>query len=135
MPEASAFEYTVVRVVPQVEREEFVNAGVILFCRTRRFLGCRIELDEARLLALAPTVDLPAVRAQLDLIRLVCSGGPEAGSIGELDQAERFRWLAAPRSTVIQTSPVHNGLCRDPQRALDDLFEKLVARHPDDRAP
>jgi hypothetical protein len=134
VPEASAFEYTVVRVVPQVEREEFVNAGVILFCRTRRFLGCRIELDQARLLALAPAVDLPTVRAQLDLIPLVCSGGPEAGPIGELDQAERFRWLASPRSTVIQTSPVHNGLCRDPQHALDDLFDRLVAQSPEDRA-
>ncbi len=133
MPEASAFEYTVVRVVPQVEREEFVNAGVILFCRTRRFLGCRIELNEKRLRALAPAIDLPAVQAQLDLIPAVCAGGPAAGPIGELDQAERFRWLAAPRSTVIQTSPVHNGLCRDPQRALDDLFEKLVARSWDER--
>lgn len=128
MPEASAFEYTVVRVVPQVEREEFVNAGVILFSRTRRFLGCRIELDEKRLRALAPEIDLPAVQTQLDLIPAVCAGGPEAGPIGELDQSERFRWLAAPRSTVIQTSPVHNGLCHDPQQALNDLFAKLVSR-------
>lgn len=128
MPEASAFEYTVLRVVPRVEREEFVNAGVLLFSRSRRFLACRIELDEARLRALAPAIDLPAVRAQLELIPQVCAGGPAAGPIGEMDQAERFRWLAAPRSTVIQTSPVHSGLCDEPQQALDDLFAKLVAR-------
>jgi hypothetical protein len=120
-------------VVPQVEREEFVNAGVILFSRTRRFLGCRIELDEKRLRALAPAIDLPAVQAQLDLIPAVCAGGPAAGPIGELDQAERFRWLASPRSTVIQTSPVHNGLCHDPQQALDELYAKLVPRPSADR--
>lgn len=126
MPNTSAFEYTVVRVVPHVEREEFVNAGVILFCRQQRFLDCRIELDEARLLALAPDCDVAAVRAQLELILAICAGGPAAGELAGLDQPERFRWLAAPRSTVIQVSPVHNGLCTDPQTALVDLFERLV---------
>ena len=127
MPEAHALDYTVVRVVPRPEREEFINVGVILFCRTLRFLGCRIALDEARLLALAPDVDTEAVRGHLDLIPRICAGGPEAGEIGALEQPERFRWLASPRSTVVQVSPVHSGLCHDPQRALDDLFEKMVA--------
>ena len=126
MPNTSAFEYTVVRVVPYVEREEFVNAGVILFCRPLRFLDCRIELDEARLLALAPDCDIAAVRSQLALIPAICAGGPPAGELAGLDQPERFRWLAAPRSTVIQVSPVHNGLCGDPHAALVDLFERLV---------
>ena len=126
MPNTSAFEYTIVRVVPHVEREEFVNAGLILLCRQLRFLDCRIELDGARLLALAPDCDVAAVRTQLALIPAICAGGPAAGELAELDQAERFRWLAAPRSTVIQVSPVHNGLCNDPQAALADLFERLV---------
>jgi hypothetical protein len=115
-----------VRVVPHVEREEFVNAGVVVFCRELRFLGSRIELDEARLLALAPDCDVEAVRLQLALIPAICSGGPAAGELADLDQAERFRWLAAPRSTVIQVSPVHNGLCDDPRAALIDLFDRLV---------
>lgn len=127
MPEAHALDYAVVRVVPRPEREEFINAGVILLCRTQRFLGCRIALDEARLLALAPDVDLETVRAHLDLIPRICAGGPEAGEIGALEQPERFRWLASPRSTVVQVSPVHSGLCHDPQAALDDLFAKMVA--------
>lgn len=126
MRNASAFEYTVVRVVPHVEREEFVNAGVILFCRPLRFLDCRVELDEDRLMALAPDCDSAAVWSQLDLIPAICAGGPEAGDLAKLDQAERFRWLAAPRSTVIQVSPVHTGLCDDPRAALDDLFDRLV---------
>lgn len=126
MPAAHAFEYTIVRVVPHVEREEFINAGVILLCRPLRFLGSRIALDAQRLHALAPGCDIAAVRAHLDLIPRVCQGGADAGDLGELDHAERFRWLASPRSTVVQVSPVHNGLCDDPQAALDDLFHLLV---------
>ena len=112
--------------VPHVEREEFVNTGVILFCRPLRFLDCRMELDEARLRALAPDCDIAAVRSQLALIPAICAGGAGAGELASLDQPERFRWLAAPRSTVIQFSPMHNGLCDDPQTALVDLFERLV---------
>src|SRR5690349_16038239 len=89
----SSFDYAIVRVVPRVERGEFVNAGVVLFCRTRRFLGARIELDERRLLALAPDIDLDEVRRHLDAIIQICAGGPQAGPIGELPQAERFHWL------------------------------------------
>jgi hypothetical protein len=126
MPVRSAYEYVVIRVVPQVMREEFVNVGVILFSRTRRFLDLRIHLDEPRLAALAPGADITAVREQLDMIAAVCAGGRDAGPIGLLPQAERFRWLAAPRSTVVQMSPVHGGLCEDPAAALDDLFRKTV---------
>jgi hypothetical protein len=122
-----SFDYALLRLVPHVEREEFVNVGVILFCRTLRFLGCRVQLDEARLAALAPAFDVAAARVQLGLAPLLCAGGPAAGAIGALDQAERFRWLTSPRSTVVQVSPVHCGLCDDPQAALDDLFQRLVA--------
>ncbi len=126
MPGPSSYDYAILRVVPQVEREEFVNVGAILFCRTLRFLDARVELDTRRLAALAPELDLKTVQAQLDLIRRICAGGPRAGPIGRLEQADRFHWLVAPRSTIIQVSPVHCGLCSDPQAALDDLFQKLV---------
>jgi hypothetical protein len=126
MPARSSFDYAVVRVVPHVERGEFVNAGVILFCRTRRFLAARLALDTTRLIALAPLVNISAVEQYLALIPLICMGGPEAGPIGQLPLAERFHWLVAPRSAMIQTSPVHSGLCDDPVVALDRLLERLV---------
>ena len=100
--------------------------GVVLFCRTLRFLGARVDLDEQRLAALAPELDLEMVKAQLDLFPRICTGGPDAGPIGQLEQPDRFHWLVAPRSTAIQVSPVHCGLCTDPQAVLDDVFEKQV---------
>jgi hypothetical protein len=127
MPAPSPFDYAIVRVVPNVEREEFVNVGVILFCRTRRFLDARIKLDMERLVALSSKLDVRMVQAQLDLILRICTGGRDAGPLGKLGQAERFHWLVSPRSTTIQVSPVHCGLCVDPQAALDNLFEKLVS--------
>jgi hypothetical protein len=126
MPGQSSFDYAIVRIVPQIEREEFINAGVILRCKELRFLGARVALDRARLCALSPSLDLEMIQSELALIPLICAGGPPAGPIGELDQPERFRWLTSPRSTTVQVSPVHCGLCEDPQAALDDLFEKLV---------
>jgi hypothetical protein len=126
MPARAAFEYSVIRVAPCVEREEFVNAGVILFCKLRRFLAARIELDEARLLALQPRADVVEIRRQLDLIPIIAAGGEPAGELGALPQAERFRWLASPRNTVVQPSPVHPGLCDDPHSALDEIFSRLV---------
>jgi hypothetical protein len=120
------FDYAVVRVVPRVERGEFVNAGVILFSSTAAYLQSRIELDSARLQALAPDVDVAAVQSYLDVIPKICAGGGEAGSIGELPQRARFHWLVAPRSTIIQTSPVHSGVHEDLDAALTGLFEKLV---------
>jgi hypothetical protein len=120
------YDYAVVRVVPRVERQEFVNAGVIVSCQKQDFLEARIELDESRLLALAPDVDLDAVRANLASIPLICRGGEPAGPIGRLSQRERFHWLVAPRSTIIQTSAVHLGRSDDPRLALEDLMKKMV---------
>ncbi|MCU1350120.1 MAG: hypothetical protein JWO56_3150 [Acidobacteria bacterium] len=126
MRELCSFDYAVVRIVPRVERGEFVNAGVILFCSTEAFLASRIALPRERLLALAPSIDLPLIESHLEVIPRVCRGGPEAGPIGELPQRARFHWLVAPRSTVIQMSPVHSGVHHDPEAALASLFEKLV---------
>jgi hypothetical protein len=122
-----AFDYAIVRVVPRVEREEFVNAGVILHARTAGFLGCELALDVARVRALAPDVDIATVQQHLEAFRAVCDGGPGGGPIARLPPAERFHWLVAPRSTVIQTSPVHGGVCDDPAAALRDLFARRVA--------
>jgi hypothetical protein len=126
VPVRAPYEYTVIRIVPCVEREEFLNAGVILFCKHHRFLGARIALDAERLLALQSCADLPQIRQQLDLIQAITQGGRDAGELGGLRQAERFRWLASPRNTVVQPSPVHPGLCIDPQAALDEIFSRLV---------
>ena len=126
MPTLSSYDYAIVRVVPQVERGESINVGVVLFCRPLRFLGARIEPSSERIVALAPNLDAGSVRDQLDLIPRICGGGEDAGPIGQLDQAERFHWLVAPRSTTVQISSVHCGLCTDPQSALDSLFERLV---------
>lgn len=120
------FDYAVVRVVPRVERGEFLNAGVIVFSSTAAFLGARIELDRERLLALAPDVDVAVVEGHLDVIPRVCKGGDDAGPIGGLSQRQRFHWLVAPRSTIIQTSPVHSGVHHDLDAALQGLFERLV---------
>ena len=126
MPARNSYDYALVRLVPHVERGECINVGVILFCRTRRFLGALIHLDEDRALALAPHLDLELVRQHLDRIPLICAGSEQAGSIGLLSQPERFHWLVSPRSTIIQTSPVHSGLCNDPQQALEELFKEMV---------
>ncbi|HLI70940.1 MAG TPA: DUF3037 domain-containing protein [Ktedonobacteraceae bacterium] len=126
MRERSSYDYAIIRVVPRVERGECINVGVILFCRTRNFLGALTSLDERRLLALAPTIDLELVRRQLQLILLICAGKPEAGSIACLSLSERFHWLISPRSTIIQTSSVHCGLCDDPEAALRRLLQTMV---------
>jgi Protein of unknown function (DUF3037) len=122
----SPFQYAIVRVVPRVERGECVNAGVVLFCRARRFLAARLALDEARLLALAPDVDLAAVRGHLEALARIAAGDAAAGAIAALPASERFHWLVAPSSTVIQCSPVHTGLTDDPERELDRLVAQLV---------
>ena len=122
----SPFQYAIVRVVPHVERGECVNAGVVLFCRPRRYLAARVELDEARLRALAPDVDLAAVHAHLEALGRVAAGDPAAGAIAALPASERFHWLVAPSSTIIQCSPVHTGLTEDPEGELDHLVTRLV---------
>ncbi|HET7867633.1 MAG TPA: DUF3037 domain-containing protein [Burkholderiaceae bacterium] len=125
---ALAYDYAIVRVVPRVDRGEFVNAGVIVSCATTRFLAARIELDERPLLALDPQADLPTLRAALEAIPLACAGGPAAGAIGRLSVRERFHWLVAPRSSSVQTSPVHTGLCSDPAGAIEHLMARMVRR-------
>jgi hypothetical protein len=126
VPVPSSFDYAVVRLVPRVDREEFINAGVLLYCLSQGFLGAKVELDERRLLALAPEVDLALVRTHLEALPRICEGGPEAGPIGQLPQKERWHWLVAPRSTMLQTSPVHSGLCEDPEAALEGLMGTMV---------
>ena len=120
------FEYAVLRVVPRVERGEFINAGVVLYCQAERFLGARAHLDPARLKALDPGADLEAVRAHLDAAGSVCVGGQEAGTVGGLPLRERFGFLVAPRSTVVQPSPVHTGLTCDPEAELERLLRTMV---------
>ena len=134
MPTLHSYDYAVVRVVPRVERGEFVNAGVILACASAGFLEARIELDEARVRALDPGLDLQAVKSTLAAIPRICAGGAAAGAIGRLSLRERFDWLVAPRSTSIQTSAVHSGRCDDLQAELERLLERMVrppAAHPD----
>lgn len=125
---APSFDYAVIRVVPRVDRGELINAGVILFCLQKDFLKARIEVDEARLRALWPEVDVELVRQHLEAIPRICAGDPDAGPIARLSIRERFHWLVSPRSTMIQVSPVHTGLCEDPERSLEDLFQKMVPR-------
>ena len=123
----SPFQYAIVRVVPHVERGECVNAGVVLFCRPRRFLAARVGLDEARLRALAPDVDLDAVRRHLSALERIAAGDPDAGPIAALPASDRFHWLVAPSSTIIQCSPVHTGLSDDPAAELGHLMARLVS--------
>ena len=123
----SPFEYALLRVVPRVERGEFVNAGVVLYCQEKRFLEAAIDLDPERLRALDPRLDPETVRAHLEAARRVCAGGPGAGPIGHLPPVQRFGWLVAPRSTVVQPGPVHTGLAEDPQEVLDHLLETMVS--------
>lgn len=126
MPDLTSFDYAIARVVPRVERAEFVNVGVIFFCRTLGFLDARISLDPQRLQAIAPDIDLEEVERHLQLIPRICRGGVEGGPIGLLSPSERFHWLTAPRSTVIQTSPVHSGLCTDTNATLERLLNQAV---------
>ena len=126
MPAHNSFDYAIIRVVPRVDREEFINAGVILYCLTRRYLEARVELDERRLLALAPDADVELLRGHLESIPRLCAGGKAAGPIGQLPQKERFHWLVAPRSTMLQTGPVHSGLCEEPAKAIEHLMQRLV---------
>jgi hypothetical protein len=124
----SPFQYAILRIVPRVERGEAVNAGVTLFCRPLRYLGARAELDEALLRALAPGCDPVEIRAQLDTLVAVAEGRAEGGHLAAMPQSERFHWLTAPSSTVVQPSAVHTGLTSNPAAELDKLFAALVTR-------
>lgn len=125
-PPRNAFQYAIVRVVPRIERGECLNVGVVLLCRPRRFLAARIALDERRLAAFAPDLDPATIRPHLDAIQRIAAGDAAAGPIAQLGQAERFHWLVAPSSTIIQASAVHSGLCDDPAVELDHLVATLV---------
>ena len=122
----NAFDYAVIRVVPHTEREEFFNAGVILFCPEQRFLEAMIQLDSRKLLALAPVRQVEEVQERLDAVVKICAGDAGAGPIGRLSQRARFHWLVAPRSTLIQVSAVHSGICQEPEPVLQRLFREQV---------
>lgn len=126
MPTRTSFDYAVLRVAPRVEREEFVNAGVILFCLQRRFLGARVHVDESKLRALSSEVDVELVRGRLEAVVKICDGAADGGPVARLSQRQRFHWLVAPRSTIVQVSPVHTGICAEPNACLDNLFRQLV---------
>jgi hypothetical protein len=122
----SPFSYAILRIVPRVERGERFNAGVVLYCRQRGFLGARVALDETRLAALAPGASATELRSHLEALVRVAVGDPEAGPIAAMPESERFGWLVAPSSTMIEPSEVHTGLCEDPATTLDELFAELV---------
>jgi hypothetical protein len=121
-----SFDYAIIRVVPRVERGEFLNAGAIVHCRTLRFLDAKVKLDRARLAAFAPSADVEEIEHALATIPLLCAGDPAYGPIAKLPQPDRFHWLVAPRSTILQTSPVHSGISGDPSAALERLFHAMV---------
>lgn len=122
----TVYDYAIVRAVPRPEREEFLNVGAIVSCAARKFLEARIDLDERRLRAFDAGIDIEFLRSHLVAIERICAGGPAAGAIGRLSQRERFHWLVAPRSAVIQTSSVHSGQCTDPTGALEHLMRTMV---------
>jgi hypothetical protein len=122
------YEWVVLRVVPRVERGEFVNAGVIVYCQQRDYLRAGIELDDSRALALDAALDIGAVRRHLDGIRVLCEGRPEGGDNAARPPGDRFRWLSAPRSTVVQPSPIHTGVTDDPDAELERLLDRMVRR-------
>ena len=126
MPERVPYEYAVVRVVPRVDRDEFVNAGVIVFAKTRKLLAASTHVDEARLRALWPNIDVESVKRHLTGIHRICDGDPAAGPIAAMSQSERFHWLTSPRSAVIQVSPVRTGLSDAPETVVEHLSRELL---------
>ena len=128
MPDHKSYDYAVFRIVPYVERQEFINAGVILFCRALNFLDVLIDFELHRLQAFAPQADLKMIRSQLKAIQAFSTGRDETGTVPDMTQSERFAWLTSPSSTVIQISPVHSGVCTDPGETLKDLFEFFVKK-------
>jgi hypothetical protein len=126
MPDRYTFEYAIIRIVPKVEREEFFNVGVILFCKRKKFLDIKYRIDPDKFKAFSPEIELEILNDYLNAWKLICDGDSSAGPIGELELADRFRWLAACRSTIIQSSKTHPGLCFEPKKELDDIFKKYV---------
>ena len=130
MSERHSFNYAVVRVVPHAEREEFMNVGVILSCQAAGYLDAAFDVDEKRLAAFAPGLDVDELQAHLEAIRRICAGGDAGGTIGRLPRRARFDWLVAPRSTIVRTSAAHAGLCSDPRQALQHLLRRMVSAPP-----
>lgn len=126
MPEKHVYEYAVIRIVPRVERGEFLNAGVVVFCKRKRYLAMRFVLDEARLRAFAPGLDVEEIRDYLNAWDVICQGKREGGEIAMKEASERFRWLTAAKSTILQCSKVHPGLAEHPEQVLEDLFQRYV---------
>ncbi len=126
MPAPASFDYAILRIVPRVDRQEFINAAVIVFCLEKRYLDARVHLDPARLLALFPQADIELIAAHLNAVPRICAGDPTAGPIARLSQRERFHWLISPRSTIIQPSPVHTGVCDETEGLLDRLAHQFL---------
>ncbi|MEQ8705650.1 MAG: DUF3037 domain-containing protein [Phaeodactylibacter sp.] len=126
MQDKVTYEFAVIRLVPKVEREEFLNIGVLLFSKRKKYLGIRYQIDEKRIRAFSNDVDINTIGKYLEAWALICKGGPEGGRIGELELPLRFRWLASAKSTIIQTSWTHPGLCHDPEKVLEELFQLYV---------
>jgi hypothetical protein len=126
MQDKHLFEYAIIRVVPRVEREEFLNVGVILFCAKKKFLKCKLHVDAEKLAAMCKALDIQELNKNLNAIETICVGGKHSGPIGQLDLASKFRWLTATRSTVVQSSKVHPGFCDDPELMLERLKEQFV---------
>lgn len=126
MPEKHLFEYAVIRVMPKVEREEFLNVGVVLFCAKQKFLQTAYAINRDKLLAFSKEIDIQEIEDRLEVFQRICQGGDEGGIIGKLSIAERFRWLTATCSTIVQCSPVHPGLCIDAKDTLNRLLQQLV---------
>ncbi len=135
MPDRAPFQYAILRVIPDIERGERLNAGIVLFCRPRRFLAARVALDESLLLSMAPNADLERIRSHLELLPRLCAGDPDAGPLALLDQPERFHWVVSPSSTVVQASAVHTGLTDDAATTLRGLMARLVQRDAEDGSP
>ncbi len=128
MPAAASFDYALLRVVPRVERQEFINAGIVVYCPEKRYLAARIRLDIARLMALWPEADAALVQQHLDAVERLCAGDESAGPIARLSQRERFHWLTSPRSTIVQPSPVHTGICDATDGVLDRLEKQFLLK-------
>ncbi len=127
MQEKKLFEYAVIRIMPRVERGEFINVGVILYCVSVKYIKLKYEVRSEKIKTLCSDCDIVEIQSFLDIFQRICEGDKTAGPIADLPPAERFRWLTATRSTVVQTSQVHPGLCNDPEEMLNDLFKKLVS--------
>jgi len=120
------YEYAVIRLVPLVEREEFINIGVLLFSKKKKYLGIKYTIDSDKINAVAKDLDIDIVKNYLDAWKKICDGTPSGGKIGELDTSLRFRWIAASKSTIIQCSKTHSGLCHDPKEVLEELYDRFV---------